>query len=175
MTRALPVGVQTALVAALGVVAVQASLLPLGTTAVPDLLYCVVIAWTVRRPESAPLWTILALGLYADIMLSRPIGLGTLGLLLASEAMRANAGRFHGAPFLLEWLAAVAAFALILAGIAALLRLAFADTPGLPVLLAHLTSTALAYPLVCVALVWGLGLRGPSRGRTGERRLGRIE
>jgi hypothetical protein len=49
-------------------------------------------------------------------MLSRPVGLGALALLLSAEAMRTKAGLFRGAPFVVEWLAAVALFAVSLLG-----------------------------------------------------------
>ena len=81
---------------------------PGGALVAPDLLYCLLVAWVVRRPARTPLWAIVALGLFADVMLSRPLGLGALALMLAVEAFRRRAVLFHGAPFLLEWLAAVA-------------------------------------------------------------------
>jgi rod shape-determining protein MreD len=112
---------------------------------------------------------ILGLGLFGDVMLSRPIGLGALGLLLATETMRANGAVFHGSPFVLEWLAATAAFALSLGGMEVLLRLAFADGPGATALIGYLLSTALAYPLVAAGMAWGLGLRAPRGSRTGDR------
>lgn len=174
--RPIPALAQTLLLAVFGVVAIHAALIPLGTgrgLAVPDLLYCLVIAWVIRRPGSAPFWLVLVLGLLGDVLLSRPIGLGALGLLAASEAMRANARLFHGTPFVIEWLAAVAAFALLLAAMQLLLRLAFADAPGLQGLVPHLMATAIAYPVVAAGLVWGLRLRAPRGGRTGDR-LGRI-
>ena len=174
--RPIPTVAQIALLAGFGVVAIYAGLIPLGTAdglAVPDLLYCLAVAWVIRRPASAPLWIILGLGLFGDIMLSRPIGLGALGLMLATEAMRANAAVFHGSPVVLEWLAAVLAFALMVAGMEVLLRLSFADGPGATPLLGYVLSTAVAYPIVAAGLVWGLGLRAPRGSRTGDR-LGRL-
>ena len=103
----------------LGFMAVLAVMIPLGPggeLVAPDLLYCLLVAWVVRRPARTPLWAVVALGLFADVMLSRPIGLGALALMLAVEAFRRRALLFHGAPFLLEWAAAVAGFALMLAG-----------------------------------------------------------
>jgi rod shape-determining protein MreD len=174
VTRARPLSTTAhrGLLALFGVLAIYAGLVPLGTGGgqpVPDLLYCLAVAWVVRRPASAPLWMILGLGLFGDVMLSRPIGLGALGLLLATETMRANATVFHGSPFVLEWLAAIAAFALSLGGMEVLLRLAFADGPGATALIGHLLSTALAYPLVAAGMAWGLGLRAPRGSRTGNR------
>lgn len=103
----------------------------------------------------------VALGLGADLMLSRPVGLGALGLLLAAEAARAESPRLQGGAFLVEWLAVTLGFAGMLAAIALMLRLSFADGPGLPGLLRHLAATGLAYPLVVAGLVWVLGLGAP--------------
>jgi rod shape-determining protein MreD len=162
--RALPPMAERALFVGLGVVAVQAALVPLGTGSTlvaPDLLYGLTIAWVIRRPATAPLWAVLSLGLFADVMLSRPLGLGALGLVLASEWFRLRARRFHGAPFFLEWLAASAAFAAILAGIEIALALVFADRPGAAAMLRYGVTTALAYPLIVFGLTWCLHLRAP--------------
>ena len=175
--RALPPFAETLLFLGLGVVAVQAALIPLapgGALVPPDLLYCLVIAWVIRRPSSAPIWAILALGLFADVMLSRPIGLGALGLLLASEWFRAHPRRFHGTPFPLEWLAVAAGFAAILGAMWIALSLVFAGPPGLATLLPYFLATAIAYPLIVLGLTWCLRIRAPHAHRFGNP-LGRFE
>ncbi len=175
--RTLPPFTEKLLFLALGVVAVQAALIPLGPGGAlvpPDLLYGLTVAWVIRRPATAPIWVVLALGLFADVMLSRPLGLGALGLLLASEWFRHRARRFHGAPFPLEWLAAAAGFAAMLAGMAIAMALVLLDPPGLGTLLHHLLTTALAYPLIVFGLTWCLRLRAPQAHRFGNP-LGRLE
>ena len=85
--RPLPPFVEKAIFLGLGAVAVEAALIPLGPGSAllaPDLLFGLVVAWVIRRPATAPLWAIVALGLFADLMMSRPLGLGALGLMLAS-------------------------------------------------------------------------------------------
>ncbi len=178
MTRppALPRFAETAVLAGLGIVAVQAPLIPLGPgggLVAPDLLYGLVVAWVIRRPKTTPIWIVLALGLFADLMLSRPLGLGALGLVLAAEWFRARAARFHGVPFLIEWLAAVAGYAVVLAGMKLALEITFADPPGLGALLRYLLATALAYPLIVFGLTWCLRLRAPRVQRFGDP-LGRL-
>ena len=168
---ALPLIAEKALLPVLGVVAVYAALVPLGPGSglvPPDLLYCLVVAWVIRRPASAPLGVVLLLGLFGDLMLSRPPGLGALGLLLASEAFRANRRFFHGVPFLVEWLAATAGFAAMLAGIGLALALTLADPPGLAASLRHVLATALAYPLVARRPRL---LPAPARAAGGRRRV----
>jgi rod shape-determining protein MreD len=174
--RRLPIALQQALLLGLGVVSVYAALVPLAPgygLVPPDLLYCLVVAWTVRSPAAAPLWAVVLLGLFGDLMLSRPPGLGALGLMLAAEALRVRAARFRGAPFVLEWMAAIAAFAAMLAGIDLVLRGTLAQGAGLAALAAHVVATAIAYPLVVAGLAWGLGLRAPRGVRPGDR-LGRV-
>lgn len=169
-----PVVEQSVLVLA-GVAAIYFALVPLappGGWPTPDLLYCLIAGWVVRHPRSAPLWIVLGLGLFADFMLSRPIGLGTLGLLLTSETLRANAGFFNGAPFVLEWLAAAAGFAAILLGMRVIMELSFLAGPDLPTALRYALSTTLTYPLVAGTLHWGIGLRRPMRAA--PRTLGRL-
>lgn len=174
--KPLPPLAQNALLLGLGVAAIYAALAPFAgarDAPMPDLLFGLTAAWVIRRPQTASLWIVLGLGLLGDVMLSRPIGLGALGLLLAAEALRANARLLHGAPFVVEWLAVAACFALMLAGMRAALLLAFAEAPAAGQLLRYLASTALAYPVLVAGLAFGLGLRAP-QGGGGSRRLGRV-
>lgn len=155
---------ETPLLAGLGVVSVLAVTMPVGpggTLGAPDLLACLLVAWVVRRPAQLPLGLVVALGLFADLLLSRPLGLGALGLVVVVEAFRRRALLFHGAPFVVEWAAAVAAFALMLAGVSLALGLVFAPTPGVGPSLRHVAATAIAYPLVVLGLAWCLGVRAP--------------
>ena len=161
----------------LGIAAIYLALLPFGLDATPlatpDLVFCLGLAWVVRRPAEAPLWAILALGLAADLFLSRPLGLGALGLLFAAEAMRASAASLSSGPFVAEW--ATAAVLAVAAGLGAqmALEITFADGPGLGAVLRGAAATALAYPVVVALLAFGLGMRGGRRPRDGDR-LGRI-
>lgn len=161
---ALPLWSQRLLLPLLGLVAVYLPLIPLAPGsggAAPDLLYCLLVGWTIRRPGAIPAWAVLLLGLFADLMLSRPVGLGALGLLLACEAARIESPRLRGGPFLVEWLLVTLCFALVLTWTEILLRLSFAEGPGPWALLRHLAATALAYPLVVAGLVSVLGLGAP--------------
>lgn len=161
----------------LGVAAIYVALLPFGLEAAPlpapDLVFCLGLAWVVRRPAEAPLWAILALGLAADLFLSRPLGLGALGLLLAAEAMRASAASFANGPFVAEWASAAMLALAVMLGAQVALEITFADGPGLDALLRSAAATALAYPFVVALLAFGLGMRGARRPRDGDR-LGRI-
>jgi rod shape-determining protein MreD len=153
---------ETLLLPLLGAGLVLATTIPLGGALVPpDLLYCLLVAWVVRRPARTPLLLVVALGLFADMMLSRPIGLGALGLVLVVETFRQRAILFHSAPFPMEWGVAVGAFAAMLAAMHLALSVVFANSPGLGPLLRLVASTAVAYPLVVLGLGWCLGVRTP--------------
>ena len=142
-------------------VATVAALIPLGPGGAlvsPDLVFCLVLAWMLRAPEPVPVWALVLLGLFADAMLARPLGLGALGLLLAAEAMRGLAPRLRGTPFPLEWVCAALLFALTLAFMHAALRVTFAEAPPVTDLARYLVATVIAYPLA--ALTASVALRG---------------
>lgn len=152
------------LLAILGVLSVLVVMMPLGLDdrlAPPDLLYALLVAWVIRRPRGAPFVLVVSLGLFADLMLSRPLGLGALMLVLAVELFRQRARLFWGVPFALEWLAVLLAFAVLLAVENLVLAVAFVPPPGLVISLQHLAATAVAYPLVVLGLTWCLGVRAP--------------
>jgi rod shape-determining protein MreD len=117
----------------------------------PDLLFCLLAAWSVRRPMMVPLVLVATLGLLADVLLARPLGLGALGLVLGVEAVRSRRpGGLVG-----EWVTAVAVFALVLTGMALVLVLTLASAPSAGSLLDHWFATAVAYPFV-VLIVHGV-------------------
>ncbi len=162
----------------LALAGIYVALLPLGsgtwTLPAPDLAFCLVVVWVARRPAEAPLWAVLLIGLAGDLLMSRPLGLGALGLLLATEAMRRGAGAWPASgAFAVEWLVATALFLAVTLGAYLALEVTLADSPGLGPVLRLALSTALAYPLVAALAVWGLGLRGGPRSRGGDR-LGRL-
>lgn len=164
--RALPPVLRRAALILLGIAAIYAALIPFGTSravAMPDLVFCLLAACVLRDPRAAPLWMVLGLGLMGDLLLSRPPGLGALALVLATELLRARARLLRGAPFLVEWIAVALSFAAMLAGMEAVLRLVLAPAPGADLLMPHLVATALAYPLVVLALRGVLGLGAPER------------
>lgn len=158
--------VEALLLPAIGVVAIVGMTMPLdpGRLTPPDLVWCLMVAWVVRRPERVPVWVAPLLGLLGDVLLMRPIGLGALGLMLGTEVFRGRAPALQSAPFLVEWVAAVAGYAAMLFGMRLVLGVTFADAPGLARLGLAVAATAVAYPLVVFGLVWCLGLRARGGG-----------
>lgn len=83
-------------------------LLPLGSMAGelpgPDILLCIIFAWTMRRPEYLPALLIAGVVLLEDMILMRPPGLWTALVLLASEFVRARVALTRELSFGVEWL-----------------------------------------------------------------------
>lgn len=159
--RGLPGPVEALLLPAIGVGATIAMTMPLdpGRVTPPDLVYCLMIAWVVRRPDRVPLWAAPLLGLVADILLMRPIGLGALGLMLATEAFRRWALPLQMRPFVFTWIASIVGYAAMLFGMWLVLGATFVEGPSLARLGGSVLATAIAYPLVVFGLVWCLGIK----------------
>lgn len=161
---------QRALPPVLGLGAIYLALLPLAPgrgAATPDLLYCLVIAFVIRAPRALPAVVVVLLGLFADLMLARPPGLGALGLFTVSELFRAPNGQRRGWSLPREWLFASIAFAAMIAVMVLALKLTFLDPPAPVGPRRHVVATAIAYPFVALAVGWLTGPRrraDPARG-----------
>lgn len=162
MTSAL---IQRAIVAALGVVVIHVPLVPVDhaadRVANPDLLFCLLAAWTLRRPAAVPLPLVLVLGLAADLLLGRPPGPGALGLVLATEYLRTR----RPSGFAREAIRAALIFAALLAGTALLLLVTLAPSPGLEPLARHWFATTIAYPAVAGLVHFALAAARPEAAR----------
>lgn len=132
---------------------------------VPDLLMLLCCYWVLRRPESTPLLAVFALGLAADLVLLRPVGVGALTLVLATEVLRAQRQGLGDTSFLVEWLI-VALTVLVMATLQiALLWLGLGALPALGEVAAHAGLTAAVYPLMAFVCATLLGLRHRRGGR----------
>jgi rod shape-determining protein MreD len=127
----------------------------------PDALFCIVTAWVLRDPASAPLAIILAAGLLSDILLARPPGLGALGLVLASEVARSYREAITGINIVAEWLAVTAIFCVMWLAMLSVLRISFSDPPDLDTVIRLCIETALFYPVVSLATALGVRIFGP--------------
>ena len=158
---------------AAGLAAIWLALVPYDTATggwpAPDLVFVLVAAWTIRRPAGAPLWEVVALGLAADILLSRPVGLGAAALLLSVEALRARAASPRAGRFPAEWAVVAAVGAVALLAMNGALAMVFLDPLPLGVLARQAAATALAYPLAAGALALAPG-RALSTAMGGRRR-----
>ena len=68
----------------------------------PDFLFCFIIAWHLRDPQSSPLPLILFLTLLVDIVQFRPIGLWPIFMILLSNLITINRRLFFNGSFVKE-------------------------------------------------------------------------
>lgn len=152
---------------AIAITTLLSGLLPLQTTprswAGPDLLLCLALTWSVRRPEYVPIWLLAGVFLLADFLLSRPPGLLAALMLTACANMQSRARTLHLTGFLTEWLrAGVLIFASALF-YRLTLGVLLVPTPSLPLQATQVIGTILAYPTVVMisALLFGIRMAQP--------------
>lgn len=166
-----------ALFLGLGLTGILAAMVPLGLPAdappMPNLVFVLAIAWTIRRPSSAPWGLVFLLALLADIVLMQPIGLWALSTLLATEFARAQRWPIREQMFAVEWAIFAALFALALGFNALILGIVFAPRPSFGLVASYFLSTVLAYPIVVALLYWVFRIRSPHVAHQ-SRQLGRI-
>ncbi len=138
----------------------------------PDILVLLIFAWLLRRPDYVPVWLIVGIGLLADVVFMRPLGLWTLLTLLACEILRRRGASTAERPFAVEWLLVSGTFLAMHVAQTAILGLTLAPQPPIAAMALELVVSVLAYPLVVVATVFGFGVRS-GRGLPGGRKIGR--
>lgn len=145
------------------VVFIFARLLPLDTMPEhlpgPDLMLCLALAWVIRRPDLTPLWLLVTLFLFADMLLTRPPGLATAFVVIATEMLRTRHRRLRGMPFVVEWAMVTGLIGAIVTAQWAVLEVLFVDQPGLVTQLVQVPVTALAYPVIVALSHYLLGIR----------------
>lgn len=137
----------------------------LPTLVSPDLLTALCCFWVIRRPDTAPMPLIFALGLVADLLLMRPVGLGALVLVLMTEGLRSQYGALRDVGRVLEWLMFTALFSVATLGIMAVMWVTFAEVPPLGAMGERIVITAMIYPLVgtTARIVFGVTRPQPVR------------
>ncbi|MEM6308858.1 MAG: rod shape-determining protein MreD [Pseudomonadota bacterium] len=152
---------------AIAVMTLLSGLLPLQTVprnwAGPDLLFCLALAWSVRRPEYVPIWLLATVFLLADFILSRPPGLAAALILMACGNMQSRARPLHVAGFMTEWLRAAVLIVAVAVFYRTVLAILLVPTPPLGLHATQVIGTALAYPIVVMisALLFGIRMATP--------------
>ncbi|RED18300.1 rod shape-determining protein MreD [Pontivivens insulae] len=118
----------------------------------PDLLAALCCFWVMRRPETAPLPVIFLLGLAADLLLMRPVGLGALVLVLMTEALRTQVVALRDVSRFVEWMIFAAFFTLATLGMLGVIWVTFAEVPPLGAMAQRIVLTVACYPLVGVVV-----------------------
>ena len=123
----------------------------LGQLPVPDLMFCLMAAWRLRRPEYANLALVVGSALIAEIFFLMPLGLWSAMALISAEFFRIMAERVRFVPFVIEWLVMVLAYAAACIAYHLILAICLAPIADFGDILLRLTATALAYPPVVAA------------------------
>jgi rod shape-determining protein MreD len=143
-------------------------LLPLDSTADglpgPDLLLCLIFAWTVRRPEYLPVLMIAAVVLLEDMLLMRPPGLWTGLVILASEFIRSRVALTRELNFGVEWLLVAGLMVVTFLAYRVILAMAFLPQPAFGFALVQILWSVVAYPAVVAVSRYGLDLHKPATG-----------
>jgi rod shape-determining protein MreD len=95
--------------------------------------------------------------------MARPLGLGALFLVLATEIARWRRDAIRNTNILVEWGFVLALFGLSWVTLLAVLRLSFSAGPDLDTSLRYLGETAFIYPAVSLATALGVRMFGPRR------------
>ncbi|MEO6298605.1 MAG: rod shape-determining protein MreD [Paracoccaceae bacterium] len=143
-------------------------LLPLQTEAGylpgPNLLLCLIFAWTVRRPEYLPVLMIAGVVLLEDMLLMRPPGLWTGLVILASEFIRSRVALTRELNFGVEWLLVAGLMVAMFVAYRIIQVLAMLPQPAFGFALVQILWSVIAYPAVVAVSRYGLDLHKPAMG-----------
>lgn len=130
----------------------------------PDILLCLVFAWSLRRPDYLPFWLVAIVIFLEDILLMRPLGLWAALVVAGAEFLQSRTSLTRELNFGVEWILVSGVMAAQF--LANRLIFAFALVPQVPVsyTLVQLVATILFYPVVVVLSRLAFGLRKPAMG-----------
>ncbi len=166
--------IRIALLLVLGLIAIFVEAAPLGLSPdaypSPDILFCVVAYWSIRRPGSAALIAVFALGLARDLITDAPAGAGVLTLVFASEFLKAVGPGLSRRSFATEWLLLAVMLALVIMAQWLIVLILLAHPPYLTDLAYQWLATMVLYPVLALVFRWlfrigwrtGEPVRGPA-------------
>lgn len=140
-------------------------LLPLDTTprrwAPPDLLMAFAMAWSLRRPDYAPAFSVALVILVGELLLQRPPGLLAVLVVMGSEYLKSRRSGPGESSFAAEW----AMVGLVVVAITLMYRLTLfvfvVDQAPLALSIVQMTATIAAYPIVVFVTEWVMGVQRP--------------
>lgn len=143
-------------------------LLPIETPNVgwpgPDLLLCLIFAWTMRRPDYLPVLLVATVVLLEDLILMRPPGLWTALVVLAAEFIRSRVALTRELNFGVEWLLVAGIMVTIFLANRLVFAIAFLPQPGFGFALVGVLWSIVAYPAVVALSRFALDLHKPAMG-----------
>lgn len=152
-------------------------LLPLGNAPGalpgPDILLCMTLAWTVRRPDFLPMPLILMVFLVEDLILIRPPGLWTAIVIIATEFLRSRVALTRELSFIVEWLLVSGMMLGMMLVYRLTLGLAFVPQAPFGFAIVQVLWSIAVYPVVVGLSRLALDLRKPATGEVDDfgRRL----
>lgn len=116
----------------------------------PELIFGLICAWVLRRPDYVPVWLLIPVLLVEDALLNRPLGLWTLVAFLASEYLRRRVDQSEAMPYTIE--ASIVGGTITVAFLAnhLILIVLLAEPPPLLGQALHAVATIVFYPAVAV-------------------------
>jgi rod shape-determining protein MreD len=130
----------------------------------PDLLLCMVFAWTMRRPEYLPVWLLAVILLIGDFVQMRPPGLWTALVILAAEVIRSRIALTRELSFPVEWLFVAALMLGVFLAYRLVFVLVFLPQPEFGYAVIQILWSIITYPFVVAVSRYGLDLRKPATG-----------
>ena len=135
----------------------------------PDILFCVISALIIRRPEIVPFWIVGLIYFGFDVFLMRPLGIWTICILGAAEVLRSNRDAFRENLFLFEWLYTSLIFLLALIARQTILAVSFTPTPPALSMVWEFVFTVAVYPIVLFVITYILRIKKPALGALGYK------
>jgi len=158
---------------AIGALFMLQALIPLDLTANrlpgPDVLYCLTMAYLIRRPEFVPLWSIIFVFFLRDVLTMAPLGIWTLLIIASTELVRANLQAFREYFFGIEWLWVAVIFGAMLLAQQLILALTLSASPTFVDLLLQFLFTTGIYPVIVAFMKYGFRIDKPAAGKTDAR------
>lgn len=130
----------------------------------PDLLLCIIFAWTMRRPDYLPVLLIAAVVLLEDLIVLRPPGLWTGLVVLVSEIIRSRVALTRELNFGVEWLLVSAMMVVMLIVYRMAFGLVLLPQPPFGFAMVQVIWSILCYPLVVFLSRVVLDLYKPGMG-----------
>jgi rod shape-determining protein MreD len=130
----------------------------------PDLLLCIIFAWTMRRPDYLPVLLIAAVVLLEDLIMLRPPGLWTGLVVLVSEIIRSRVALARELNFGVEWLLVSAMMVVMLIVYRMAFGLVLLPQPPFGFAMVQVIWSILCYPLVVFLSRVVLDLYKPGMG-----------
>ncbi len=130
----------------------------------PDLLLCIIFAWTMRRPDYLPVLLIAAVVLLEDLIVLRPPGLWTGLVVLVSEIIRNRVALTRELNFGVEWLLVSAMMVVMLIVYRLAFGLVLLPQPPFGFAMVQVIWSILCYPLVVFLSRVVLDLYKPGMG-----------